>query len=100
MTEIITNDIASNFFLLRDSFKKIIPKNTLRIGKIKQPKLASTSLLLTTAYIQVNQLVTINMLQKNKIKVFFMFFKIRKTSFHFEYIDIVKRSRKAVQTVL
>ena len=38
--------------------------------------------------------------QINKIKVFFMFFKIRKTSFHLEYMVIVKRSKKAVQTVL
>ena len=38
--------------------------------------------------------------QKNNIKALFMFFKIRKTSFHFEYIEIVKRSKKAVQTVL
>jgi hypothetical protein len=29
-----------------------------------------------------------------------MLFTTRKTSFHLEYIDIVKRSKKAVQTVL
>ena len=32
--------------------------------------------------------------------VFLMFFKTRKTLFHLEYMLIVKRSKKAVQTVL
>ena len=63
---------------------------------MKYPKLASISLLVTTAYIQVDQLQKIKMPVINKYINSFFFFIIEKKISHFENKDVVIISENAV----
>ena len=77
-------NIDDNIFDTVMDFLKLLPKNKLKIGMIKYPKLASIILSVATAYIQTLQLVKIKKLVINNIKRLFLFFIILKKKFHFE----------------